>query len=445
MTEKRANTLAKPALYIIRVLGIEPDELVAVTWSFVYFFCILSAYFMLRSVRDAMAIVSGVQNIPWLFTGTFVLMLLATPIFGWVTSKYPRRIFLPWIYYFFVANILIFYTIFTYAQNNDLSEVWIGRAFFVWLSVFNLFVVSVFWSFMADIYTKQQSRRLFGVISAGGSAGALIGPIVTSLLVVPIGFRNLLPISALLLLFAVFCVYRLRKWVQQRQTDASSESADIAASKKAIGGSAWAGVKFVLTKPYFSAIATALVCATFLGGATYMYMAEMVSITFEGTDRRTQIFAIMDAMINALSFIGQLLIVKHSVRKLGIGGTLALLPIVSVIGFTLLAVNPVFLIIAALHVMRRSITFGLSKPTSDMLYSVVSPEAKYKAKNFIETAIYRGGDVISTWTIRLISGVGLSGVALFCVPIALLWAWLAFWIGGEYKRRDKASSEHIAA
>jgi len=429
----------------MRVLGIEADELVAVAWSFIYFFCILSAYYMLRSVRDAMAIVSGVQNIPWLFTGTFVLMLLATPVFGWITSKYPRRTFLPWIYYFFVANILVFYAVFTYAHNSDVSEVWIGRVFFIWLSVFNLFVVSVFWSFMADIYSRTQSRRLFGVITAGGSAGALIGPIVTSIVVVQIGFRNMLPLSAILLLFAVFCVYRLRGWVRQQQSHSGNEVMDAVADKKAMGGSAWAGVKFVVTQRYFSAIAVALVCATFLGGATYMYMAEMVSATFEGTDRQTQVFAIMDALINAMSFIGQLLIVKHSVRRLGIGGTLALLPIVSIVGFALLAINPVFLIIAGLQVLRRSITFGLTKPTSDMLYSVVSPEEKYKAKNFIETAIYRGGDVISTWTIRFISGIGLSGIALVCVPIAIIWAWLAFWIGGEYNRRDEASSKKAVA
>ena len=429
----------------MRLLGIEQDEFAAVAWSFIYFFCILSAYFMLRSVRDAMAIASGVKNIPWLFTGTFVLMLIATPAFGWLTSKYPRRIFLPWIYYFFIANILIFYLVFTYAHIYDLSEVWIGRAFFVWLSVFNLFVVSVFWSFMADIYSRQQSRRLFGIISAGGSTGALIGPLVTSVLVVPIGFRNLLPLSATLLLLAVFCVYRLRGLFRNPQAVPGEATAEPVESEQAIGGSAWAGIKFVLTRPYYSAIAIALICAVFLGGATYMYMAEMVSVTFEGTDRQTQIYAIMDAMINALSFIGQLLIVKHSVRKLGIGWTLSLLPIVSVVGFTLLALNPVFLIIAGLHVLRRSITFGLTKPTNDMLYSVVSPEARYKAKNFIETAVYRGGDVITTWTIRLISGIGLSGVALVCVPIALFWAWLAVWIGGEYRRRDKATEGDAAA
>ncbi len=429
--------------FVTRILGIERDELVAVAWSFVYFFCIMSAYFMLRSVRETMAIISGVQNIPWLFTGTFVLMMLATPVFGWVTSRFPRRVFLPWVYYFFILNILIFFLVFTYAQEQNLSLLWISRAFFVWLSVFNLFVVSVFWSFMADIYTKQQSRRLFGVITAGGSAGALVGPLLTSVLVVPIGFKNLLPISALLLGFGVYCIYRLRHWVRQRdRVDPSISSAD---SEQPLGGAAWAGLKFVLEQRFFSAIAIALLCANFLGGALYIYMAQLVSVTFEGADRQTQVFAFMDAAINALSFLGQLLIVKHAVQRLGIGWTLSLLPLLSIVGFALLAYSPTFAVIAAFQILRRSLTFGFSKPTSDMLYSVVSPEAKYKAKNFIDTTIYRGWDVVSSWTVRSISGLGLSGVSLVCVPISLIWMLIVLWIGGEYKRRDAAVNVPEAA
>jgi AAA family ATP:ADP antiporter len=430
-------------IFATRVLGIERDELVAVAWSFIYFFCIMSAYFMLRSVRETMAIVSGVQNIPWLFTGTFVLMMMATPVFGWVASRYPRRTFLPWVYYFFIANILIFFVVFTYAQNNNLSLLWISRAFFVWLSVFNLFVVSVFWSFMADIYAKEQSRRLFGVISAGGSAGAIIGPIVTSILVIPIGFKNLLPISALLLLLGVYCVYRLRHWVRQRERDdASTNSVE---SERPIGGTAWAGLRFVMDERYFSAIAFALLCANFLGGAMYLPLAQMVSVTFDGTDRQTQVFAFMDAAINTLSFIGQLLIVKHSVKKLGIGWTLSLLPLLSIVGFVLLALNPTFAIIAGFQVLRRSLGFGLSKPTSDMLYSVVPPEAKYKAKNFIDTTVYRGWDVVSSWTVRSIGSLGLSGVALVCVPVAAIWMLIVRWIGREYQRRDQATDATVPA
>ncbi len=187
-----------------KVFGLEAHEYVAVAWSFAYFFCVLGSYYILRPVREAMAVGSGPDTIPYLFIGTFLAMLVATPIFGWVASRFPRRVFLPWVYLFFVTNILIFWVVFSKAVNAGETHVWLGRAFFVWLSVFNLFVVSVFWSFMADIYTREQGRRLFGFIAAGGSIGALLGGAATSALVVPIGFQNLLPISATLLLFAVF-------------------------------------------------------------------------------------------------------------------------------------------------------------------------------------------------------------------------------------------------
>ncbi|MDZ7770687.1 MAG: hypothetical protein U5K38_17265 [Woeseiaceae bacterium] len=200
----------------------------------------------------------------------------------------------------------------------------------------------------------------------------------------------------------------------------------------------------VLTSRYFGAIAGALVIATFLGGATYMYMAELVGEAFDTTDRRTQVYALLDATTNALALIGQLLIVKYSVRKLGVGMTLAILPLVSIVGFALLAVQPVLIVLAVLQVVRRSITFGLTKPTTDMLYWVVSPEARYKAKNFVETAIYRGGDLVSSWTIRMIGGIGLNGVALVCLPLAILWTAWHCSIGRDYARRDKAISEGAA-
>jgi len=419
-------------------LGINPGEFVAVAWSFVYFFSLLSAYYMLRSVREAMAIMGGTQNIPWLFTGTFVVMMLATPVFGWVASRYPRKQFLPWVYYFFILNILIFFGAFTYALRNGVETIWIARAFFVWLSVFNLFVVSVFWSFMADIYSKGQGRRLFGLISAGGSAGALIGPLLTSVLVIPLGFQNLLPLSAGLLMFSVYCVAQLRRWAEQAPTEAHKMPLD---SSNPIGGGALAGIRLVFTSPYLGAIALGAAFASFMGTATYIYMAQLVSENFATTDEQTQVFALLDALTNSLSFVGQLIIVKQVVQRFGVGVSLSILPIVSVIGFTLLAINPVFIVIAALQIARRSLTFGLGKPTSDMLYTVVSPEEKYKAKNFTETALYRGGDLVGAWVVKMMSGLGLSGISLICVPIAAIWTAIAFWLGKDYERRDKAISE----
>jgi AAA family ATP:ADP antiporter len=431
MTPTRA---ANAIPFSVRVLGIEPRELAAVTWSFVYFFCLLAAYYMLRSVRETMAIVGGVQNIPWLYTGTFAVMLAATPVFGWVASRYRRRTFIPWVYYFFILNILLFFAAFTWLMEMGFTRVWVARSFFVWLSVFNLFVVSVFWSFMADIWSTDQSRRLFGIISAGGSTGAFLGPVITSVLVVPIGFENLLLLSAALLAFAVYCIHRLRLWSLHREHGDEQRAAE---ASRPLGGSAFGGVKLVVTTPYLSAIAVSMVCATFLGGAMYMYMAELVSVTFPDNDRQTRVFALIDAVSNALSFVGQLLIVRFAVKKFGIGMTLALLPLVSVAAFALLAVNPVFIVIAVFQVVRRAVAYGLTKPASDMLYSVVSRESKYKAKNFIETAVWRGGDVVATWTIRSLAGIGLTGVALVCVPIAIVWSLLAFWIGHEYRKRDQ--------
>ena len=432
MAEDPHNTL--PSRLLNRILGLKQEEYIAVAWSFVYFFCVLSAYYILRSVRETMAVEGGVQNIPWLFSGTFVVMLLATPIFGWVASRYPRKRFLPWVYYFFVVNILLFYAGFSYAVQNDHDFIWIGRAFFVWLSVFNLFVVSVFWSFMADIYSHEQGRRLFGLISAGGSTGALLGPLATSVLVVPIGFQNLLPVSAILLLFAVYCIAQLRHWVESRDGDASGNTV---ASSRPLGGNALGGVQHVARSKYLSSIAIASIIASLMGTALYIFMAQLVGETFTDTDERTRVFALIDAVTNTLAMVGQLLVVKHAVRHLGIGVTLSLLPLLSLVGFALLAINPAFGVVAILQLVRRSLGFGLTKPTNDMLYSVVTPEEKYKAKNFIDTALYRGGDLIGVWAVRFMSGLGISGISLVMLPFAALWAGIALWLGRDYRRRDK--------
>jgi AAA family ATP:ADP antiporter len=421
-----------------RVLGLERHEYYAVAWSFVYFFCVLSAYYMLRSVRETMAVEGGVQNVPWLFSSTFVVMLAVTPVFGWVASRYPRRRFLPWVYYFFVINILLFWAGFSYAINNGLSFVWLGRAFFVWLSVFNLFVVSVFWSFMADIYTREQSRRLFGVISAGGSAGALLGPLATGSLVVPIGFQNLLPISASLLLFGVYCINRLRNWVESEHR---GELDSTMASAAPLGGTLLGGVTLVTRSKYLSAIGLASIIASLLGTALYMFMTELVGEAFASTDERTRTFAFIDAATNTMAMLVQLLIVKRAVWRFGVGVTLSLLPIISIIGFTLVAMNPSFLAVAAVQAIRRAVGFGLSKPTNDMLYSVVTPEEKYKSKNFIDTAVYRGGDLIGTWTVRALWGLGFAGISIVLLPFAALWVAIALWLGKAYRNYDSGSTK----
>jgi len=422
-------------LIVNKTLGIERHEYVAVAWSFAYFFCVLSSYYILRPVRETMAVGSGPDTIPYLFIGTFVTMIFASSVFGWVASRFPRRVFLPWVYIFFSANIAIFWVLFTQAVDSGESTVWLGRAYFVWVGVFNLFVVSVFWSFMADIYTREQGRRLFGVISAGGSIGALLGGIATSAIVTTIGTHNLLPIAGTLLLLSLICITQLRKWVISEHKDEINETA---ASDKPLGGSAFSGITHLLSSKYFGSIAVTSLIASTLGAALYMFAAELVAVEIPDVDEQTRFFSNMNVAANFLTVIFQAFAVKHVVGRFGIGRALVLMPVVSAIGFAMLALDPVLAVIAILTVARRAVGFGFSKPATDMLYSVVTPEEKYKTKNFVDTAVYRGGDVIGTWFVRSMSALGIAGISIVMVPIAIFWVFVSLWLGRDYKRKAKA-------
>jgi AAA family ATP:ADP antiporter len=423
-----------------KILSLEKHEYMAVAWSFAYFFCVLASYYILRPVRETMAVGSGPDTILWLFTGTLVVMLTVTPIFGWVASRYPRRQFLPWVYLFFISNIIIFWGIFSFAIDRDVDHIWLGRVFFVWLSVFNLFVVSVFWSFMADIYTREQGRRLFGVITAGGSIGALAGGAATSSLVNYIGFQNLFPIAAVLLMIAVFCITRLRSWIER---SSSQDVSLTAASTKPLGGNPFAGVTHVFASRYFTAIAVSLMIASLLGTALYILMAQLVEQDIPKLDDRIKFFADVNNATNALALVMQLLIVKRVVHRFGIGVSLSLMPIASVIGFIILAVDPVLGVVTVFTVLRRALGFGFSKPTSDMLYSVVTPEEKYKTKNFIDTAVYRSGDVIAGLALKGLGaiGLGIAAISIVMLPFAALWASIALWLGRDYRRQVKIHRE----
>jgi len=431
-----ANPLLNLRTFLLgKVLGLERHEYLAVAWSFAYFFCVLSSYYILRPVRESMAVGSGADTIPYLFLGTFAAMMVATPIFGWVTSRFPRRIFLPWVYMFFISNILIFWFVFSQLIDDGADHVWLGRIFFVWLSVFNLFVVSVFWSFMADIYTRDQGRRLFGVITAGGSIGALIGGATTSVYVVDIGFQNLFPIAAALLTLGALCIGRLRKWVAVEHEEEIDETVE---SDTPLGGNPFSGITDVFRSKYFMAIAASSVIASLLGTALYMFAAQLVEESIPGANARTEFFSNINFWTNLFALLGQMFLVRHVVARFGIGRSLALMPIVSIAGFALLAFDPVLGVVALLTIARRALGFSFSKPTTDMLYSVVTPEEKYKTKNFIDTAVYRFGDIVGTWSVKIMMGLGISGVSWVMLPFAAVWCFISLWLGRDYKRQALA-------
>ncbi|MCH9694927.1 MAG: MFS transporter [Gammaproteobacteria bacterium] len=434
-------TRARPPKFLTfcldKVLGIKPHEYVAVAWSFAYFFCVLSSYYIMRPVREEMAVGSGPNTIPYLFIATFVVMLIATSVFGWVASRYPRRVFLPWVYLFFVFNILVFWLIFSQARGADDEYVWLGRVFFVWISVFNLFVVSVFWSFMADIYTRKQGRRLFGFISSGGSFGALIGAVTTSLLATKIGFQNLLPISAAILLIAVYCLARLKDRVHGEHEDEIETTVE---SDEPLGGDIFAGITHLFSSNYFLCIALMSLIASLLGTALYMFRAELIETAILNPDARTRFFSNINVAANFLALIAQMFLIRHVVGRFGIGRSLTLFPLASVIGFTVLALDPTLIAVAVLDAVRRGLGFGFGKPSTDMLYSVVTPEEKYKTKNAIDTAVYRGSDVVGSWTIKGLAALGLSvaTISVVMLPFAAISAFVALWLGRDYKRKALA-------
>lgn len=422
-----------------RLVDVHPGEGRAVIWSFCYFFAVLGGYYILRPIRDEMGVTAGIDQMHWLFTGTFVAMLLVVPAFGWLTSRYRRQQFLPYSYYFFIANILAFYALF----ESGIAVRQVAAGFFIWLSVFNLFVVSVFWSFMNDLFSNRQARRLFGFIAAGGTLGAIAGPAVTASLVQQMGTAPLLLISAGLLGVAVLCIRRLIAW------QAESRDGDDAASVQtdhdgAMGGGILDGIRLVAASPYLLGICLLILLYASLSTFLYFQQAQIVKATFDDPQARTAVFAAIDLAVNTLTLLTQFFATGRLVRWLGLGRTLALIPTLLGLGFLLLGLFPLLPVLITVQVLRRAGNYAIMRPAREMLYVVLTREQKYKAKNVIDTVVYRGGDALSSWLYAGLRGLGLSlsTIAWLAVPLALTWAWIALRLGHRQGEIDRLQKRH---
>jgi AAA family ATP:ADP antiporter len=414
-----------------RWLGAKPHELAALGWAFAYFFLLLAGYYVLRPVRDEMAVQAGTAVLPWLFTATFGAMLLLVPLWGWLCARLPRARLLVAVYAFFAANLVLFWL----AHQSGASLRHLAAVFFVWLSVFNLFVVSVFWSFMADLFDAGQAARLYGAIAAGGSCGAIAGPALTALAVTALGPANLFLVSAAILCVAMVCIYRLSAWSRlfPRQGERQPE--------EPLGGTVLAGLRAALSSPFLLAICGYLLCYTMLSTSLYFQQVEIVGAAIAQPAERTRLFATVDLVVNSLTLVVQLALTARLGARLGPGWMLALMPLVSVAGFLALGAAPALAVLLAFGIIRRVGEFAISKPVREALYTVVAREERYKAKNFIDTAVYRGGDAFSGWLFGALKalGLGLAGIAFAAVPVAAAWAALGFWLGAAQSRlRDEA-------
>ena len=428
MNPPTANT---PHPLLAKVVNVQPGETRALLWSFAYFFCLLAGYYVLRPVRDEMGLASGIKNLPWLFTATFFVMLAVVPIYGALVARLPRQRFIPLVYHFFVANIVIFWVMLT----QDIAIKYTAQVFFVWISVFNLFAVSVFWSFMADLYGSEQGKRLFGFIAAGGSAGALLGPIIATTLAVPIGRANLLIIAALLLEGAVFCAMRLETAAAVFKAD--RVTATNAKPDNALGGSWIAGIMMILRSPYLAGIATWVALLSLAGTFLYFQQAEIVRALTDDPNKRTAIFARIDLAVSLLTIVVQFLATGKLIKRFGAGPATAFLPLVFAIGFIALWATPMLWVVIAFQAVQRAANFAISNPAREVLFTVVEREEKYKAKNVIDNVVFRGSDALFGWLFTALRGLGmeLGSISLATVPVTAAWLALALTLGRMQEKR----------
>ena len=410
--------------WLQRTVPATPRERRVTLWSFAYFFTLLAGYYVLRPLRDQMGIAGGVKNLPWLFTATFLSLLVAQPIYGALVARLPRVKFIPIVYHFFVANLVLFWALLTF----DAEKVIVARVFFVWVSVFNLFAVAVFWSLMADLFTAEQGKRLFGFIGAGGTAGALLGPVVTIFLSTPLGPVNLLIAAAVFLEAAVFCVYRIESL--------ANAPTEVDPGRQRVGGGAFAALPELIRSPYLLGVAAWVSLLSFGATIAYFAQANIVSASIHGAAAQTRLFASIDLVVGLLSLATQVFATGKFLKRFGTGIAAAALPSVYIVGFAALAVAPSLSVVVTLQVMQRWMNFAIANPARQVFFTVVGREEKYKAKNLIDVVIYRGSDALYGWVYDSLQALGLKlgAIALCALPVAAGWLILSTALGRTQER-----------
>lgn len=411
------------------IVDVKPHEVRALLLGFVYYFLILSSYYVIRPIRDDFGAAGGLENLPWMFTGTLVVMLVANALFSALVARYTRRRFIPVAYRFLIANLIIFFALLLIVPKQN--QIWIGRAFFVWTSVFNLFVVSVFWAFMVDVFNSDQGKRLFGFISVGGTLGAIVGAALTASLVRKVGGINLLLASAVLLELSAQCVRLFPTILASRDADGRSKD------ETAVGGGIWAGIVHNFRSPYLLGISGYMMLYSITSTLLYFQQIAIAAASFTDRGARTAFFAKTDLAVNILTIIAQAFITGRLLKWLGVGITLAILPALSIVGFTSMGIVPTLGLLVVFLTVRRASNFAFARPARETLFTVISREDKYKSKNFIDTVVYRVGDQIGAWTTPALGWLGLqmAGVSFVAAPLAGVWLVVSLWLGRKQSAR----------
>jgi AAA family ATP:ADP antiporter len=412
-------------VFLQKIVPFEKGEGTAVLWSCAYFFFLLSSYYVIRPLRDAMGVAGSDQTLTWLYMGTLLGTLIANPVFSALVSRYPRRVFLPVVYHFLVLCLVTFWALLRFLPPEPAKAV--AGVFFVWVSVFNLFAVSVFWGFMADLFRSDQGKRLFGFIGVGGTIGAIAGAALTASLAKPLGPMNLILGAALILEAAVFCMRRLVGFFP------ADESREVRPSR---AEGVLAGIRLVATSPYLLGICLFLMLYSISSTFLYFEQARIVRAAFTDTAAKAAYFARIDLLVNLLTAATQIFLTGRILNRLGVTTGLAALPVVTAAALAAIAAAPTTATNLVVQVFRKSTEYAVVRPSREVLYTVTTREEKYASKSLIDTFVYRGGDAIGAWTDQLLKSlnVGMAALAGVFVPVAAVWVVLAAFLG----RRQRA-------
>ncbi len=415
--------------FIRRFTGVRDDEIRVAGLSALLFFVILCGYYMVRALREEMGLAGGVRNLPWLYLANLGTMLALAPVFGAVATRWARRTFVPGVYLFFLSNMIVFFVLMHTLPKS--ADVMLGRVFYIWISVYNMWAVSLFWAFLADGLGLEKGKRLFGFIAVGGTLGAILGSGFTALMIDVVGRTNIILVSAGFMGLAAFIVRRLADAFGFDQRPAV-EVGEPAESR----GNAWSGIREFITTPYLLAIGLYLFLFTL--SSTFLYFAQAEIVDAAGVTRadKAQIFANIDLWTNLLTLAGQIFITGRLLKAWGTGRVLLILPSISLLGFVALGLSPILPVLAVFQVLRRASNYAFMRPARETLYTILDRDQKYKAKSFIDTFIYRGGDLLGASAFRALTslGLGLAPIAFIAAAPALLWGIMGVHLGRKQKQ-----------
>lgn len=429
-TNAAADSPPSPLARFFKLLAaVEPHEFRAVLLSMLSFFFLFGSYSVVKPVRDTMGTVYGVSHLQELFTATLLASLIFAPLYAGLASRMKLSTFLPWVYGFIGLSLLAFYALF---QSGRYQDRWIAAAFYVWVSTFNLLIISVLWSFMADTFTRTQAKRLFGFVAAGMTIGGIVGPAVATLLAVRIGNNNLMLIAAIGF-FITTVLVRLLAHEKQRLLELGAEGQRTSLEHNLRPGNPFAGFTLLLRSPYLLLLSAFLLLMTWISTIVYFQLSDLIQHAFVNHAARTRAYGLIDLSVNSIAVLIQLFGTGRIIRRFGVTAGLLINPIIMVIAFLAVAFSPVLLVLGGIQIVRRVAEYAVARPTREMLFTVVDQESKYKAKNVIDTVVYRFGDFSSAWVSSAILPHGVAGLAIFGALMSALWFPVAWILGRRYE------------